>query len=291
MNYNFFTSEFAKKSRFHWDFMRNVEKLENWEELSKNYDSFEKGNNLKSNETIKIPKIIHQIWIGPRKFPKKYLDWAKSWQELNPKWEYKLWTECDIKKLTLTNRDLYNRSTNYGFKSDLARYEILSKYGGIYIDTDFECLSPIPEKFLNYDFVSCIVFSNEPQINNAIMMSKIDSKVINKTISKIEFLNELKEPIDTIKSSGAINLTKQYFSLSQKEKEKFLILSSNYFYPFPNFLINRKKNIYDFITQETIGIHHWEMSWMKGKNIKSIIKKLIKKGSEFFIKNKNLQSQ
>ena len=94
-------------------------------------------------------------------------------------------------------------------------------------------------------------------------------------ISNIEFLNDLKDPIDTIKSSGAVNLTKQYFSLDKNEKEKCLILPSNYFYPFPNFLINRTKNVYEFINLETIGIHHWEMSWMKDKIIKRIIKKLV----------------
>ena len=80
-------------------------------------------------------------------------------------------------KLPLKNKDLYDKSRNYGFKTDLARYEILNKYGGLYIDTDFECLSPIPENFLNFDFVSCIVFSNEPQINNAIMMTNRGGKI------------------------------------------------------------------------------------------------------------------
>ena len=110
-------------------------------------------------------------------------------------------------------------------------------------------------------------------------MSKINSKIINKMINNISFKNNLKAPIDVIKSSGAINLTKQYFSLNQDEKEKCLILPSNYFYPFPNFLINRTKDIYEFITLETIGIHHWEMSWMKGSlfsRIKRKLKKIIK---------------
>ena len=40
------------------------------------------------------------------------------------------------------------------------------------------------------------------------------------------------------------------------------ILPSNYFYPYPNFLINNSNNkdISKFITEETIGLHHWEMS-------------------------------
>tara|TARA_Y100000739_G_scaffold229735_1_gene245772 strand:- start:2799 stop:3686 length:888 start_codon:yes stop_codon:yes gene_type:complete len=281
MKFNFFSSEFAQKSRFHWDFIRNINKLENWEELSENYDSFSKKKNLNKKRMNKIPKIIHQIWIGPRKLPKKYSIWAKTWQELNPTWKYKLWTEIDLKKLTLKNRGLYESSTNYGYKSDLARYEILSKFGGLYIDTDFECLSPIPDNFLDFDFISCIVFSEEPQINNAIMMSKKDSKIIKNMINSIKLLNDFNNPIDIIKSSGAINLTKQYFSLNQNAKKNCLILPSNYFYPLPNFLLNINQDPYEFINPETIGIHHWEMSWIKGGIIERIIKKLINSLNSF----------
>lgn len=53
-----------------------------------------------------------------------------------PEWKYKLWTEKEIEELYMLNKDLYDKEpTMYG-KSDLARYEILNKYGGIYIDAD-----------------------------------------------------------------------------------------------------------------------------------------------------------
>ena len=47
-----------------------------------------------------IPKIIHQTWknenIPYNTFKKEWID---SWTQLNPNWEYKMWTDDDIRNL------------------------------------------------------------------------------------------------------------------------------------------------------------------------------------------------
>ena len=84
-------------------------------------------------------------------------------------------------------------------------------------------------------------------------------------------------------SSGPYAFTDAYFSLSEEVQKKGIILPSNYFYPFPNFLISSKpKNFEDFITKESIGLHHWEMSWMKKNIFFRIIKKLISIFKRYF---------
>lgn len=46
----------------------------------------------------------------------------------------------DVKLLILKNQIAYSSAKNWGMKSDILRYEILQKFGGVYIDTDYECL-------------------------------------------------------------------------------------------------------------------------------------------------------
>ncbi len=58
----------------------------------------------------RIPKIIHQIWVGPRPFPFKYLQWQKSWQALG--WTYKLWTDKEVEEFGLINKELYRNEKN-----------------------------------------------------------------------------------------------------------------------------------------------------------------------------------
>ena len=43
----------------------------------------------------RIPKIIHQIWLGGA-LPQKYYAMQKTWQEHHPDWEYRLWTDADL---------------------------------------------------------------------------------------------------------------------------------------------------------------------------------------------------
>ena len=40
----------------------------------------------------------------------------------------------------MKNNFAFSQASNWGMKSDIFRYEILMKYGGVYIDTDYECL-------------------------------------------------------------------------------------------------------------------------------------------------------
>jgi len=102
--------------------------------------------------TTKIPKIIHQIWIGdPAKMPHRLMD---TWKMEG--WEYRLWDEPAIDALMLKNRALYdyfyNKGCYYG-ASDVVRLEALREFGGVYIDADTERLESIDDApFLNADF-------------------------------------------------------------------------------------------------------------------------------------------
>ncbi len=98
--------------------------------------------------TPRIPHTIHQIWLGTKPFPEKYRQWQKSWQSI-PGWTYKLWTDKDVEKLNLANKAIYDKENNYGARSDIARIEILYRFGGLYVDTDFELLQPEVLSFLN----------------------------------------------------------------------------------------------------------------------------------------------
>ena len=66
---------------------------------------------------------------------------TRTWRELHPTWEYRLWTEVP----NLVNQDLWDRAEEISpkapeqFRSDVARYEILFHHGGIWADADFVC--------------------------------------------------------------------------------------------------------------------------------------------------------
>ena len=77
-----------------------------------------------------------------------------------------------------------------------------------------------------------------------------------------------------IKLSGPLKLTELYFNNYKTIRNNYMILPSNYCYPYPSFLINSAVKEFNEIGSESFAIHHWEMSWMKGNYIKRFINKL-----------------
>lgn len=95
-----------------------------------------------------IEKILHQIWIGPKEPPRKLM---QTWQKAHPDWEYRLWTdhtgwENDAKIAEVPEW--------YG-KSDVMRYEILWRHGGIYVDADAICVNKLDDSLLSHKNFAC----------------------------------------------------------------------------------------------------------------------------------------
>lgn len=79
--------------------------------------------------------MIHQIWLGGP-VPAQVEAWMKTWQHHHPGWEHRLWTDDDLHWLRL--RSQFEASPQYAIKADIARLEILQRYGGLYVDADVE---------------------------------------------------------------------------------------------------------------------------------------------------------
>ncbi len=73
--------------------------------------------------------------------PQEFVAFGESFQRFHPDWEMKLWTEANIPPLR--NQVEFDGAETLAQKADILRYEILLDHGGVYIDTDFECLRSI----------------------------------------------------------------------------------------------------------------------------------------------------
>jgi len=103
---------------------------------------------MSHTNTTSIPKILHQIWIGPKPAP---INLMNSWKEKHPDFEYILWTESEIQKrnIQFTCMDQINMIPEINGKADIIRWEILYMYGGYFVDADSICIEPFDDYFLN----------------------------------------------------------------------------------------------------------------------------------------------
>ena len=103
----------------------------------------------------RIPKIVHQIWIGSKPVPEKYREYQKKWQELHPAWSYKLWTNTDIKHIAWSSpalKQVFDQAKNYAAQADILKIQLLHTYGGVYVDLDTEPLEPLDSLAHRFDF-------------------------------------------------------------------------------------------------------------------------------------------
>lgn len=118
--------------------------------------------------SLEIPRIFHQIWLGPDPFPKEYERYQRSWLSRHPGWELRLWAEDELPG-DLERKEAYERLRQPAERSDVLRLELLHRHGGVYLDADLECLRSI-EPLL--DGVRFFCAYNDPgRVNNAIIGS------------------------------------------------------------------------------------------------------------------------
>ncbi|MCW8281442.1 MULTISPECIES: glycosyltransferase family 32 protein [Agrobacterium] len=92
--------------------------------------------NLKSREDV--PRLIHQIWIGEKSPPMSVEAWAAH--ALKHGYDYRLWREADLEREGVFANSVFNRMLSegdYPGAVDVARYILLERFGGIYLDCDW----------------------------------------------------------------------------------------------------------------------------------------------------------
>lgn len=93
-----------------------------------------------------IPRVVHQSWRDAA-VPDALAGWRSSWQEQNPGWELRLWTDEDNRELI--RRDyawflpIYDGYAEPIMRADAARCFVLHRHGGVYADIDCACLRPL----------------------------------------------------------------------------------------------------------------------------------------------------
>lgn len=96
----------------------------------------------------KIPKVIHQMQDDDNS-PQllSYFSFlSDTWIQKNLLWQYKLWSLQDVRSLILNRfSELLRYSISDEILSDVARYFILYDEGGIFVDSDFECIESFDE--------------------------------------------------------------------------------------------------------------------------------------------------
>ncbi len=204
----------------------------------------------------RIPKKIHQIWIG-RAIPECYHKFMGSWLRKHPGWEYHLWTDKNIGSIKITSQSVFQEAQNPAMKSDILRYEILRQHGGLYVDTDFECLRSF-EDLLYLNFFTGVSYDSELQLYNGLIASVPNHPIMNECVN-IPYGYSGNKGSTIIGLTGAYHFTRCFLKNITSGTVAFPM---DYFYPYPN-NVRGEEDPYKYVTDRTYAIHHWAVSWTK----------------------------
>lgn len=235
--------------------------------------------NYTNKATSRIPKILHQIWLGSP-FPDKYKVLTDLWKQKHPDWTFLLWTEKEIEEFGLTNKWMYDNMRNPSAKSDVVRYEIAYSYGGVYLDTDFYCCQNMDE-LLYLDFFCGMGGSYNKQtvpiencLGPSIFGCSQGNKMIEKIIEKISRITQIPRNIPEIMNITGPGMFSQMVIEKLVNIPLSVIFPTSYFYPFPgayresirNMSLPETENaISHYMYPETYAIHLWYCSWQKAE--------------------------
>ncbi len=110
-----------------------------------------------------VPRIVHLIWLGsavPARVEQLRGDIARH----DPTVEVRVWRDDDL--AWLRNHDLLLREPRFSAKADIARFEILLRHGGIYLDADFRVHRTIAPVLDAIDEHRLVVARQSPSVYN-----------------------------------------------------------------------------------------------------------------------------
>ena len=224
-----------------------------------------------------IPKMIHQTWKGTD-LPPDLRSFRDTWQRNHPEWTCYLWTDRDNRQFLEQNYPwflpIYEAYPEPIMRSDAVRYFLLYHFGGLYVDLDFECLSPLDTVLKG----KSLVLGQEPAEHvsseasrirgfNRIVGNAIMASVRGHPFWKHVFENMIAyhKAAGTLDATGPFLLTRAVESYPYPEQ--ICLKDPQVFYPIHN------KQIWEDLpaqeredkTRRAFAVHHWHGIWWRPK--------------------------
>jgi inositol phosphorylceramide mannosyltransferase catalytic subunit len=186
-----------------------------------------------------IPRILHQVWLGPNPLPAEFAAYRETWREHNPDWTLELWTEDHLPD-ALRRGEVYDRLRVPAERADILRLEVLWRFGGVYVDTDFECLRSLEQLLDGVDFFTA--YLKPGRVNNAIIGATAGHPILDRALDELS-------PAETYKydkeAAGPLFLDRLV-----KDYPEITIFAPEIFYPAT-----------PGERERAVAIHHAARSW------------------------------
>lgn len=195
-----------------------------------------------------IPRLMHFVWVGPA-MPRQFAHYIAGWRTLHPTWDVRVWGDDDLD--WLRNREAFDLAERIApgsegqLRSDVARYEILERFGGVYVDCDFEPLRPIDALLDDHCFAAWE--TDDVWVNNAIIGATVGHPLMRDLVVR------LPHNIRVNRGKRPNHLTGPRFLTPLAKRHRVTVHPSAMFYPYRWDELDRAGE--DF--PDAYAVHHW----------------------------------
>jgi mannosyltransferase OCH1-like enzyme len=195
-----------------------------------------------------IPQVFHRIWFGGPE-PKDHGPLVDSWARHHPSWSIMTWTETNLPPLR--NQPLFDSLSSAAGRADVARYELLHRFGGVYIDVDFEALRPIDDLLM--DVRGFAAFEDDLWVAIGILGAEPGHEVFAAMVDAVRS----SPPGPPNQQTGPQFFTRTLNRLRHNGALDFTLFPPNVFYPYHFSEPERADGPFP----DAYAVHRWERGW------------------------------
>lgn len=232
-----------------------------------------------ASESSAIPRVFHWVWLGGAQIPPEHVAWMEGWHALHPGWSRHVWRDGDIPPLR--NQAAFDAARSWAQKADIVRYELLLDHGGVYLDTDMQCLRNI-EPLL--DGATAVVgLERDRLLGNSVLAASPGHPWMAAAVAGIP--DAMTTHWLTLDQTGPSYLTRL-----TEGRSDVRVLPPVTFYPFPSTAPGGSL----VPPPDSYAVHHWAKSWAESEvthmreNAAGVLARLLQPGDSAVIVDENI---
>jgi hypothetical protein len=200
---------------------------------------------------VRIPRTIHRVWLGAASMPQEHEVFRETFARHHPDWEMRLWTDEDLPALGIGAAER-ERARTHAELSNLVRYEVLHRHGGVYVDTDVECRRPLTPLLRGIDAFAALEIPGG--VGNAILGSIPGHPAFARAARLAR--DTLGTGVHSPDANGP-----RFLSLILEQGEQganVAVFAARQFYPYLWDELERRHETFP----DAYAVHHWTLSWL-----------------------------
>jgi hypothetical protein len=200
-----------------------------------------------------LPKTFHFVWLGGKRMPAEFVDFRRTWADHHPDWQIAVWDESTLPRLR--NQHWFDRAESWSQKVDIASFELLHRHGGIYLDTDFECLKNIESLLGGIDVFSAS--EDRVHVCHGIMGCTPGHPLLDRLIGAVPH-SITSQPGQSPAVTTGPHLITKVFKQWIAEGNGATVFAPELFYPYHYDEKHRRHETFP----DAYAAHHWAGSWL-----------------------------